>query len=213
MRRFLEKLNYAKYVIFHPFDGYYEIKFRNKGDAFIATLFLLINGILAVVSAQYSGFIINTLNTKNMNSILIMFYSVLPYLIFVVGNYSTTTLFEGKGTMREIYIVIGYALLPFIICQVIAIIFSQFITMDEVPIYHLIVSVGAAWFAFLAFAGLIVIHDYGFLKNVATLLCTVLAVAIILFLSLLAYSLIQEVLAFIQLFTTEAVVRIEGWLL
>ena len=93
-----------------------------------------------------------------------------------------------------------------------AIIFSQFVTVDEVPIYHLIISAGSIWFVFLAFAGLNIIHDYGFLKNLATLLFTVLAVAIILFLSLLAYSLIQEVLAFVQLFTTEAFVRIEGWL-
>ena len=101
MRQFWEKLNYARYVIFHPFDGYYEIKFRNMGDASVATLFLLLNGLLAVISAQYNGFILNTLNTKNLNSVLILFYSVLPYLIFVIGNYSTTTLFEGKGTMRK----------------------------------------------------------------------------------------------------------------
>lgn len=212
MKQFWERLSYARHVVVSPFDGYYEIKFRNKGDASIATLFLLVNGILAVVSAQYNGFIINTLNTKNMNSILILFYSVLPYVIFVIGNYSTTTLFDGKGTMREIYIVIGYALVPFIVSQVIGIVISQFITMDELAIYHLIIFAGSVWFAFLAFAGLTVIHEYGLLKNVATLLFTVAAVAIILFLSLLAYSLIQEVVAFVQLFITEAIVRVEGWL-
>ena len=211
MKQFWEKLSYTRHVIFNPFDGFYEIKFRNRGDASIATLFLLVNGILAVVSAQYNGFVINTLNIKNMNSVLILFYSVIPYLVFVVGNYSTTTLFDGKGTMREIYIVVGYALAPYILCQVIAVVFSQFITMDEVPIYRLIILAGSAWFAFLVFGGLITIHEYGVLKNVATLLCTVVAVSIILFLCLLAYSLIQEVVAFVQLFITEAIVRIEGW--
>jgi hypothetical protein len=211
MRQFLERLSYARYVLFNPFDGYYEIKFRNRGDASVATLFLLINGILAVVSAQYSGFVINTFNVKNMNSILILFYSVVPYLIFVLGNYTTTTLFDGKGTMREIYIVVGYALAPYIASQVIAVIFSQFITMDDVPIYRLILFAGSAWFAFLVFGGLIVIHEYSVLKNVATLLCTALAVSIILFFALLAYSLVQEVVAFVQLFISEAIVRIEGW--
>ena len=113
--------------------------------------------------------------------------------------------------MREIYIVVGYALFPYIVSQVIGVIFSQFITMEEVPIYRLIVFAGSAWFAFLVFSGLIVVHEYGVLKNIATLLCTVLAVSIILFLCLLTYSLIQEVLAFVQLFITEAIVRIEGW--
>ncbi|MGB4670380.1 MAG: Yip1 family protein [Bacillota bacterium] len=211
MKQFLEKLSYTKHVIVNPFDGYYEIKFRNKGDALIATLFFLINSVLAVVSTQYNGFVINTFNIKNMNSLLIMFYSLFPYLIFVVGNYSTTTLFDGKGTMREIYIVVGYALFPYIVSQVIGVIFSQFITMEEVPIYRLIVFAGSAWFAFLVFSGLIVVHEYGVLKNIATLLCTVLAVSIVLFLCLLTYSLIQEVLAFVQLFITEAIVRIEGW--
>ncbi len=211
MKQFWEKLSYTRYVIFNPFDGFYEIKFRNRGDASIATLFLLVNGVLAVVSAQYNGFVINTLNVKNMNSVLIMFYSVIPYLMLVIGNYSTTTLFDGKGTMREIYIVVGYALAPYILCQMVAVVLSQFITTEEVPIHRLIVLSGSAWFAFLVFGGLITVHEYGVLKNVSTLLCTVVAVSIILFLSLLAYSLIQEVVAFVQLFIAEAIVRIEGW--
>ena len=209
MKQFWEKLSYTRHVIFNPFDGFYEIKFRNRGDASIATLFLLVNGILAVVSAQYNGFVINTLNIKNMNSVLILFYSVIPYLVFVVGNYSTTTLFDGKGTMRRS---ISSSDMPGpIVCQVIAVVFSQFIAIEEVPIYRLIILAGSAWFAFLVFGGLITIHEYGVLKNVATLLCTVVAVSIILFLSLLAYSLVQEVVAFVQLFIAEAIVRFEGW--
>ncbi|HHT90345.1 MAG: Yip1 family protein [Bacillota bacterium] len=213
MKQFWEKLIYSRYVIFHPFDGFYEIKFRDRGDASIATLFLLVNGLLAVVATQYSGFVVNHANPKHMNSLLIVFYSVLPYLIFVVGNYSTTTLFEGKGTMREIYIVLGYALVPVIATQVMAIVLSQFITADEVPIYSLLLAAGGLWFVFLVFTGLNTIHDYGFLKNLVTLAVTGFAIGVILFLILLAYSLIQELVAFVQLFTREALVRLEGWLL
>ena len=208
MKQFWEKLSYTRYVIFNPFDGFYEIKFRNRGDASIATLFLLVNGVLAVVSAQYNGFAINTLTSKH-ESVLIMFYSVFPSN----ARHRTTdhNAVRRKGTMREIYIVVGYALAPYILCQMVAVVLSQFITTEEVPIHRLIVLSGSAWFAFLVFGGLITVHEYGVLKNVSTLLCTVVAVSIILFLSLLAYSLIQEVVAFVQLFIAEAIVRIEGW--
>ena len=190
MKQFWEKLSYTRHIIINPFDGFYEIKFRNRGDASIATLFLLVNGVLAVVSAQYNGFVINTLNVKNMNSILILFYSVIPYLIFVIGNYSTTTLFDGKGTMREIYIVVGYALAPYIVCQVIAVVFSQFIAIEEVPIYRLIFCQAQrglrSWCSGTD-------HRSRIRRSENVSRCqSVVAVSIILFLSLLAYSLIQR---------------------
>lgn len=209
---FLNKLSYTKYVLFHPFDGFYEIKFRERGDAFIASLFFLLYAIMSIVAAQYNGFIINYNNIKRMNSLLIVLYSVLPYLIFVVGNYSITTLFNGKGTMREIYIVVGYALVPLIIGQLIGVIFSQFITLDEVSLYGLVKSATGLWFAFLLFTGLVTIHEYGVFKNIATIFATFAAISIILFLILLGYSLIQQVIAFIQIFIKEAVIRIEEWL-
>lgn len=209
---FLNKLSYTKYVLFHPFDGFYEIKFRERGDAFIASLFFLLYAIMSIVAAQYNGFIINYNNIKRMNSLLIVLYSVLPYLIFVVGNYSITTLFNGKGTMREIYIVVGYALVPLIIGQLIGVIFSQFITLDEVSLYGLVKSATGLWFAFLLFTGLVTIHEYGVFKNIATIFATFVAISIILFLILLGYSLIQQVIAFIQIFIKEAVIRIEEWL-
>lgn len=211
MKNFLNMLSYSKYVLFHPFDGFYEIKIRDKGNALIATIFIVILGIIDVLTVQYAGFMVNYTDPTRINSLTTFFYSIFPYLLFVIANYSTTTLFDGKGRMREIYIVIGYSLIPVIMTRIIALILSHYITGDEIMLYNILLGAGMAWFAILAFSGLVTIHEYGFFKNIVTLLFTVLAIAIIMFLALLFYSLIQQFISFVVVLYREIVFRVGGW--
>ncbi len=54
-----EKLYYLKRSIFHPFDGFYEIRFRRKGSTLLAVALLLIFGVLrcgASVHRFYHGY-------------------------------------------------------------------------------------------------------------------------------------------------------------
>ena len=43
-----EKLGYLKQSIFHPFDGFYEIRFRKKGSTLLAVFLLMVLGFCAV---------------------------------------------------------------------------------------------------------------------------------------------------------------------
>ena len=47
-----EKLLYLKSAIFHPFDAFYEIRFRGKGSVILAAVILALFGILQCVSYQ-----------------------------------------------------------------------------------------------------------------------------------------------------------------
>lgn len=212
MKQFLELLKFARYTMFHPFDGFYEIKYRDRGNALIATIFIVITAILAVVSAQFNGFLINFTNPARMNSFSIILFNITPLLIFVVANYSTTTLFDGKGLFREIYTVVGYSLLPFIIIKLFLVFLSNVLTYDELALYTLFMQIGRVWFYFLVFCGLVVVHEYGFFKTIITLLATALAIAIITFLGLLFFALFQQLLAFISIFIEELSLRLEVWL-
>ena len=45
-----EKLQYWGHSLLHPFDGFFEIRFRNHGSLLIATLLLIAYGILRCLS-------------------------------------------------------------------------------------------------------------------------------------------------------------------
>lgn len=203
-----EKLHYLKYAAFHPFDGFYEIKYRNKGSAALATVILALYGILQCISYQYTGFIMNFNSIFSMNSISIFISSISILILAIVSNWTVTTLFNGKGNMRDIYITVCYSLLPLVIVIGAGVLISNFIILEEVIILNSFQWIGIAWFVFILLAGLCVIHEYSMAVNIKTLLATAVAAAIIVFIGILFFTLLERMYYFVVSVTQEVIRRI-----
>ncbi len=203
-----EKAYYLKRALFHPFDAFYEIRFREKGSLALATLILFAYGIVQCISRQYTGFIINTNNLAEMNSISVFISSIMLVIIFTVANWTITTLFGGKGNMASIYTVITYSLVPYILVKLIVVFLSNFIIEEEAMIIYMLEGIGIVWFVFLAFSGLCVIHEYGMFRNIASLLATAVSALLIVFLAVLFLTLEEKMFGFIGDIVREIMRRI-----
>lgn len=192
-----EKLQYLKNAVFHPFDAFYEIRFRGKGSTLLAVLILVLFGILQCVSYQYTGFIINLNELASMNSVSIFLTWVLGFVLFIVSNWSVTTLLNGKGGLGDILKVTTYSLTPFICTLIFQIIASNFIILEEAMIVYVVTGIGVVWSLFMLLAGLCVIHEYGFGKNLIAIFLTFVAAAIIMFLGVLFFTLIEQMVLFV----------------
>lgn len=192
-----EKLFYVKHAIFHPFDAFYEMRFRGKGSLLLAALSIILFGILQCVSYQYTGFVMNTAQIESMNSLSIFSTWVAGIILFIVSNWSVTTLLNGKGNMSDIAEVVGYALIPVEVGLTLQVILSNFIIMEEIMIVQVITAIGVVWFIFMMIAGLCTIHEYSFGKNLVAILLSFVAAAIILFLGVLFFTLIEQMVSFI----------------
>lgn len=203
-----EKLYYLKYALLHPFDGFYEIKYRNKGSLKIATIILVLYGIMQCVSYQYTGFVMNYNAIFQMNSISIFVSALSVLLLFTVSNWTITTLFNGKGNMKDIYTVLCYSLLPMLLMNGITVFISNFVIKEEVIILRSLQGIGVAWFIFVLLAGLCIIHEYSFAVNIKTLLATAVAAFIIIFLGILFFTLLERMYYFIMSVAQEAIRRL-----
>lgn len=192
-----EKFSYLKQSLFHPFDAFYEIRFRGRGSVLLAALLLALFGILQCISYQYTGFVINENEVESMNSISIFLTWVLGLLLFIVSNWSVTTLLNGKGNLGDILKVTAYSLTPMICTLVFQVFASNFIIAEEAMIVYVITGVGTVWSLFMLLAGLCVIHEYGFGKTLIAILLTFVAAAIIMFLGILFFTLIEQMVVFI----------------
>lgn len=191
-----EKLHYLKYAVFHPFDGFYEIRFRDKGSLSIATIILILYGIMKCVSYQYTGFVMNFNAIHEMNSISLFISAISVLFLFIVSNWTVTTLFNGKGNMKNIYITLCYSLTPLLIMTALVTFLSNFVIYEEVLILYAIEGIAIVWFIFLMLAGLCMIHEYTFKVNLLTLAVTAVAAVIIVFLGVLFFTLIEQMLSF-----------------
>lgn len=192
-----EKLGYLKQSVFHPFDAFYEIRFRGRGSVALAVLLLAVFGILQCVSYQYTGFVINENELESMNSISIFSTWILGLVLFIVSNWSVTTLLNGKGNLGDILKVVAYSLAPFICTLLFQVVVSNFIIAEEAMIVYVVTGIGIVWSLFMLLAGLCVIHEYGFGKNIIAIALTFVAAAIIMFLGILVFTLIEQMVVFI----------------
>jgi len=202
-----EKLLYPFYVMFHPFDGFYEIRHRGKGSVSLAMLFVFLFGLSFSLNRRYAGFVVNLINPRHVDSRAEIIGIFLAVILFATANWSITCLMEGEGRFKDIITVIGYSMLPMVIVFVPATFISRFIASDEESIYYLIISLSIIYFVILLLIGIMVIHNFGFGKTLGTLLLTFVALLLIIFIILLLLSLINQVWLFLQSVYTELIMR------
>lgn len=203
-----EKLKYIFYTMKHPADGFYEIRHRGQGSVFLAILTVFIFSICYSGNRQYAGFVVNYVNPMNVNSILELVSIFMLFFLFCVGNWSITCLMNGEGRLKDIVTVTGYAMMPMVITYIPAIILSQFVVADEEAFYYILMAAGILWFVVMVLIGIMTIHNYTLGKTLITMLLTFVAMFIIIFIALLLFSLIGQVIAFVESIYNEVLLRV-----
>ncbi|MFC4388611.1 Yip1 family protein [Gracilibacillus marinus] len=203
-----EFIKFPFYIIIHPFKGYWDLKYENKGKVSVAFCILAILTIVAILKRQFTGFIVNFNNPYELNSLAELQYIVFPFFLFCVANWSITTLMDGEGKFREILMATAYALVPVVSLYVCNTIISNVITWEEATFFFFLESFAMLWFLYLLFVGIMTVHQYTVTKTIITLLITVMVMGIIIFLSLLFFSLIQQMLTFLDTVYKEIMYRV-----
>lgn len=201
-------VKFPNYILFHPFDGYDELKRYKKGKLSVAFTYIALFLLLRVLQFQYNGFIINDRNIQDLNSLKEIFSVGLILVLFVIGNWSVTTLMDGKGNWRDIIMVLGYSLFPVVLIGYPGIIVSNLVGLDEVGLYSLII--GISWFAtgWMLFMGILNVHEYGLFKTIAAFALTILAMLVMVFVGILFFDLIQQFITFIRMIWQELSLRV-----
>lgn len=208
LKETIRSIGYAWYVIFHPFDGFWDLKHEKRGNMPAAVSLLSLVTITYVIVRQYTGFIFNPRNTAQLNILQEIASVIIPFLLWTGVNWALTTLMDGKGTFRDIVITTAFALTPIIIVNIPMTIVSNFITLEEGAFYYFFVTVGLVWALGLVFLGTMVIHDYNMGKNLGAAVLTIVGMGIVLFIGLLFFSVINLMAGFITSIYLELVLRL-----
>ncbi len=188
---------FPKYILFHPFDGFDEFKRYKKGKLSVAIVFIALYALFRIFTYQNEGFLVNDRNPLMLNSLQEIFSVVLLLILFTVGNWSVTTLMEGKGKYKEIVMVTGYALFPLLIIGFPSVILSNYLVLEEMAFYQLLIGVSYFATGWMLFMGILNIHQYGLGKTILAFIATVVAMSVMMFFGLLFFDLIQQFIAFI----------------
>ena len=202
-----EKWKYLLYTAGHPNDGFYWIRHQDRGSLLIAVLLVLLYSVCFSMNRIYAGFVVNDIDPRSVNSIAELGGVALLFVVLCAGNWSVTCLMEGEGRFRDIVIAIGYSLLPMIVGTVLATFVSQIVAENEEAFYSIIMGIGTAYTVIMMLIGIMQVHNYTLGKTLITLLLTVIAVFIIIFLGLLIVNFITQVYSFLRSIYIELVFR------
>ncbi|REE88522.1 Yip1-like protein [Paenibacillus taihuensis] len=190
-------LKFPLHLIVRPFDGFWDMKYESKGKLKVALLIVLALILTTILQKQFAGFLVNMVDPRSLNSLDDLEFTILPFLLFCIANWSITTLMEGEGKFKEIVMAAGYALLPIVLINLPMTFISRFMTQEETAFYYLLNSISSIWFLVLLFVGIMTVHQYTPAKTVLTMVLTVVAMGFVVFIATLAFSLGSQLYWFI----------------
>ncbi|MCR4727700.1 MAG: YIP1 family protein [Lachnospiraceae bacterium] len=195
--RYVKELKYGLHVIFHPFDGFWDLKREKRGSLAAALTFVIITILLTTFEKQTTGFLFNTIRLKDVNVVVDILTVTMIYVLWCVANWCLTSLMDGEGKMKDIFIAMGYALIPMILIRLPMVALSLAITAEEGTFYYVLSYVSYIWTGILVFFGTMVTHQYTFKKTALTCVLTVVGMGIIMFIGLLFFNVIQQMITFV----------------
>ncbi|MBQ9401911.1 MAG: YIP1 family protein [Clostridia bacterium] len=208
LSRYLQSLRYALHVITHPFDGFWDLIHEKRGTMAAAHTFLFLFLLTRVLKLICTNFQFISAPIQHINLFEEAASLLLPFLVLCVANWAMTTLFEGKGRFKDIYMAMCYALVPYTLIQLPMTVISNGLTYEEGSFYTVLIGISVIWCLFLVFVGLMEVHDYGPGKTFVFLIVTVLGACVILFLMLVFLSLLSDAFAFFVSLYREIVFRL-----
>lgn len=167
--------------VLHPFRSFDDIKYKKAGSIWLAVLLSILFYIVSVLRETKVGFLFSEYDVSSFNSIFVLIKTIGLILLFSVANWGLSSLFEGKGWLREVFIVTAYSCLPLVVEGTVYIILSQFMSLSASAFFSAIHIVAVCFTAFMLIVGLMVVHDYNFTKLMGTGILTIVGMILIVF--------------------------------
>lgn len=167
------EIGYAFKCAKHPIDRYYDIRVHKNGSMIAATIiYIVFFGVYMLYQTQ-KGFIYQYTKVEDMDmgAVVVGFFAIL--ILFIVCNFLVTSITDGDGTLKQVYMIPAYGVMPAMISMLATIGMSYVLTYNESFILTTIMAIGVCWSIATIFEGLATVHDYDFKHTVLSLIITV----------------------------------------
>lgn len=194
----MQEYRYGAHVMLHPFDGFWDIKREKKGGVRGALVTLGLFILLYAVRAQFSGFLATGKTGDEINALYECLMILLPIGLWIVANWCFTTLMDGEGSMKDIFVATCYALRPYIVMSIPLLVMSHVLVEKEMAFYTLGSQICLIWILGLMFFGMMTTHNYSLSKGILTAILTLVGICLIIFIALLALNVVQDTVNFVR---------------
>ena len=203
-------MGYAFYILFHPFDGFFDLKNDPKRRSVSAgVLWLIVYAVVAIIRRQTLGYLFTSRAVQlDLNVVREFLSAILPFVLWAVANWCFSSLMDGDGKLSDVFMATCFATVPITLCNLVQIPLSHFLSSSEQSVFTFIGSLGLVWGYFYMFLSMITVHQYSVGKGIWTTVLTILGMAVIVFIAILVFFLVQQVSSFFIQIGTEIIFRL-----
>lgn len=207
-RKLIAELRYSFRFFKHPIDAFYEIKHSGKASVQSATILYLWLLIIQVLGIYVIGFTFSTVNPAYVNLSSIITRTFVPIVLWIVANYLVSTITEGEGRFKHIYICTIYSLTPYLVIALPVQLLSNVLTLNEAFVYDFALLIARTWSAILLVIMVKEIHDYTFKETVKNILVTAFGMILIILIVFILFILFNQEVDFIKSIIQELRIRV-----
>lgn len=201
------KVKYMFHTLLHPIDGYSEMRYNKKYSLTIANVAVFFFFFSSVIMSLYSGFIFNGRSAASYNMLMTVCTVLGGLALFVLVNWLMSSFFEGKGKLKEVWIYVAYATIPYSVTCLLYTLLSNILTAEESTFLTYLMIIGQGWALVMLFFALQEVHMYSAKRNLVSILVTVLGMAAVLFILFLMFNLFLQFASFIESIFDELMYR------
>jgi len=195
------------FMMKHPIEASYEIKWEKRSNILTATIFLVVLFIEYLLYLRYTGFIFTGTEIQiRLGVEALKFFGVI--ILFIFSNYLIATLSDGEGFLKDVYISVIYSLAPIIIFLPFYIILSNVLTLNELIILQILAFVMISYTLTLVFVSIKEIHNYEISQTFKNLLMTLFTMLIIGLIGFIIYVFGSQLADFLESFIKEVLFRV-----
>lgn len=180
----------------HPYDTIYEIRHDKSIKVYNGFIMLGLVFVVYLLFITKTNFIFNNVVLEKTILLKECTKIILPIILFVVANYLVSSLMDGEGSLRCIFMNTMGSLIPVVIMLPFIVLITNGLTFNEAFIYYFAVGIMLAWTAILLIANIKETHNYTMGQTIANLFITVLMMLIIIIVIILVYLLVSQIFGF-----------------
>jgi hypothetical protein len=192
---------------FHPFNTFEDLKYKKMGSWPIAIVLTILFYVASVLNVTSTGFLYSDVLLRNYNSFYTLFATIGLIILWSICNFLVCSMFEGKGTLKEVYVSTTYCLMPWIIFLFLKVILTNFLPLATSGLVVGIETVILIYTFFMLSIAMVKIHDFDFFRFLGTSLVVVLFMILVVFVILMCGILAEQFISFIAEIYDEVVHR------
>lgn len=202
-----KKIKLPLVAAFHPFDTFNEVKQYSQGSVTAAVIITALLYIAFTLKATLSGFLFKTTSPAGYNMLYTLLQTVGLLMLWCVADWLVCSLFSGKGSFKEIFIVTTYSLVPLVIVTFAEIVFTHLFSSSVMSVVYGIETAVWIYTFFLIIVGMMSVHEFDFFKFALTGIVVVFFMIIIVFVGFMFVMLLSEVSGFVADIYNEVILR------